>query len=108
MELNLKDRIQLGQYLTKVEEAIATLRMNPQPQDEYLEELRQQYETVLGILESEFLAALVTGRWEGFDQFVGNFKAECTTTTGGVDAADELETPSSIPNLTTDISNRKD
>ncbi|MBD2130707.1 hypothetical protein NDI39_10040 [Microcoleus sp. ZQ-A2] len=99
MELNLKDRIQLGQYLTKVEEAIATLRMNPQPHDERLEELRQQYETVLGLLESAFLAALVTGNWTEFDQFVEDFK--CTTKTEGVDAAVELKTPSSIPNPTT-------
>lgn len=101
MELSFKDRIQLGQHLAGVERAIAFLRLNPQPQDAYLEELRQQYETVLGLLESEFLAALVTGRWEEFDQFVNDFKTECTTMTEGR-AADELPTPSDQTNPTTD------
>lgn len=105
MELSFKDRIQLGQHLREVERAIAFLRLNPQPQDPYLEELRQQYETVLGILESEFLAALVTGRWEEFDRFVEDFK--CTTKTEG-QAADELPTPSGSTHPTTDHNNRKD
>lgn len=107
MELSFKDRIQLGQHLVEVERAIAHLRLNPQPQDPYLEELRQQYETVLGLLESEFLAALVTGRWEGFDQFVNDFRTECTTMTEG-QGADELPTPSATTYPTTDHNNRKD
>ncbi len=74
LKLSFKERIQLGQDLAKVEQAISFLRLHPQPQDEYLEELRQQYETVLGILESEFLGALVTGRWSSFDQFVESFR----------------------------------
>lgn len=74
MELNLKDRIRLGQYLVEVEAAIAKLRFNPPQQDEHLEELRQQYETVLCLLESEFLGAIVTGDWAEFDQFIQDFK----------------------------------
>lgn len=99
MELSFKDRIQLGQHLAEVERAIAFLRLNPQPQDAYLEELRQQYETVLSLLESEFLGAIVTGNWAEFDQFVEGFK--CTTKTEGR-AADELPTPSDQTNPTTD------
>lgn len=78
--------------LMEVEKAIAHLRLNPQPQDERFEELKQQYETVLSLLESEFLGAILTGKWEEFDEFIQGFK---------VDAADELDNPSSIPCLTT-------
>jgi hypothetical protein len=74
MKLNLKDRIQLGNYLVEVEAAIANLRLNPQPNDERLEKFRQQYETVLNILESEFLGAIISGNWAEFDEFVKGFK----------------------------------
>lgn len=61
-------------HLMETEGAIASLRAASQHHDERLEEMRQQYETVLGILESEFLTALVSGYWSDFDQFVENFK----------------------------------
>jgi hypothetical protein len=60
--------------LLELEKAIAHLRLNPQPEDARLEELRQQYETVLTLLESEFLGALMSGDWAEFDQFVSGFK----------------------------------
>ena len=41
---------------------------------EKLEELRQQYETVLTLLETEFLGALISGDWSEFDQFVSDFR----------------------------------
>lgn len=48
-----------------------------QPPD--LEELRQQNETVLTVLESHFLGALLTNDWTQFDQFLSDFK-QCTST----------------------------
>lgn len=61
-------------HLMEIKGAITRLRTASQQHDEQLEELRQQYETVLGILESEFLDALVSDNWVGFDQFVEGFK----------------------------------
>lgn len=61
-------------HLMEIEGAIARLRSASHQHDEHLEELRQQYEPVLGILESEFLGALVSGNWAGFDQFIQGFK----------------------------------
>ncbi len=60
--------------------AIAHLRFNPRPEDERMEELRQEYEAILGLLESEFLGALISGDWSEFDQFVNDFKTQCTST----------------------------
>lgn len=61
-------------HLMEIEGAIARLRSASQQHDEHLEELRQQYEPVLGILESEFLSALISGDWAKFDQFVQGFR----------------------------------
>lgn len=63
-------------YLVEVERAIANLRLEPRPhQDERLEALRQEYETLLTLLESEFLGALLSGDWSEFDQFINEMKA---------------------------------
>lgn len=75
IKLSVLERIRLGQTLREVEQAIAFLQLHPQPHDERLEELRQQYEAVLGLLESEFLGALVTGNWNEFDRFVNEFRS---------------------------------
>ena len=56
--------------------AIAHLRLNPKPEDERLEEFRQEYEAILGLLESEFLGALLSQDWAEFDQFINDFR--CT------------------------------
>lgn len=65
--------------LFELERAIAHLRLNPKPENERLEELRQQYETVLTLLESEFLCALLSSDWTEFDQFINDFRAEAST-----------------------------
>jgi len=39
------------------------------------EALRQEYETVLGLLESYFLEAIISGNWEEFEIFVSHFKS---------------------------------
>lgn len=88
-------------HLMEIEGAIARLRTASHQHDERLEELRQQFEAVLGILESQFLGALTSGSWAEFDQFVEGFKAECTTMTEG-QGADELPTPSATTYPTTD------
>ncbi len=67
-------------YLIELERALADIRLSPAPLDERTEELRQQYETVLTLLESEFLGALISGDWCEFDQFVNDFKTQCTST----------------------------
>jgi hypothetical protein len=66
--------------LEHLEREIAHLRLNPQPDDERLEELRQQYETVLTLLESSFLVGVVTGNWSEFDDFVSMFRSQPTRT----------------------------
>jgi hypothetical protein len=48
-------------------------------QDEKLEELRQEYETVLTLLETHFLEALVSRDWSEFDEFVNDFRVEAST-----------------------------
>jgi CRISPR/Cas system-associated endonuclease Cas1 len=58
----------------ELERALADIRLSPEPMDERTEELKQQYETVLTLLESEFLGALISGDWREFDQFVNDFK----------------------------------
>ena len=55
-------------------------------EDEKLEALRQEYETVLTLLETHFLEAIVSNHWTEFDQFVNDFRAEAS--------ADEVDHPS--------------
>ena len=66
--------------LIELERALADIRLSPEPLDERMNELRQQYETVLTLLESEFLGALLSGDWTEFDQFVKDFRCQPTTT----------------------------
>jgi hypothetical protein len=67
-------------HLVELERALADIRLSPEPLDERTEELKQQYETVLTLLETEFLGALISGDWSEFDQFVNDFKTQCTST----------------------------
>ncbi len=60
--------------LTEIETAHAHIRLSPEPSEERLEELRQQYETVLTLLESHFLGALNSGDWDEFEDFVNDFR----------------------------------
>ncbi len=66
--------------LVELESALAHIRFTSEPLEERLEELKQQYETVLTLLEAEFLGALISGNWNEFDQFVNDFKTQCTST----------------------------
>ena len=66
----------MNQNLMELERALADIRLSPEPMDERTEELKQQYETVLTLLESEFLGALISGDWSEFDQFVNDFKQD--------------------------------
>lgn len=76
--------------LLELEKALAHLRLTPQSEDERLEALRQQYETVLTLLESEFLGALMSGDWSEFDQFVNDFRGEASTKSLSRSGADSL------------------
>lgn len=60
--------------LTELETALAHFRLTPEVCDERFEELRQQYETVLTLLESHFLGALLSGDWTEFEDFVNDFR----------------------------------
>jgi len=60
--------------LMELERALADIRLSPEPLDERMNELKQQYETVLTLLESEFLGALLSGDWTEFDQFIKDFR----------------------------------
>ena len=60
--------------LTELEAALAHLRLTPELCDEHFDELRQQYETVLTLLESHFLGALLSGNWDEFEDFVNDFR----------------------------------
>jgi hypothetical protein len=60
--------------LMELERALADIRLSPAPLDERLEELKQDYETVLSLLESQFLGALLSGDWTEFDQFIKDFR----------------------------------
>ena len=67
--------------LMELERALADIRLSPAPLDERLEELKQQYETVLSLLESQFLGALLSGNWSEFDQFINDFRCPQTQPT---------------------------
>jgi hypothetical protein len=60
--------------LTELETALFNFRLSPGPCDEHFEELHQQYETVLTLLESHFLGALLSGNWDEFEDFVNDFR----------------------------------
>ncbi len=63
--------------LMELEAFLGKLRLEQSPpEDKHLEELRQQYESVLCLLESEFLAAIVGGDWTEFDEFVQSFRED--------------------------------
>ncbi len=62
--------------LLRLETALANIRTSPDPLDERTEELKQHYEMVLCELESEFVAALLSGDWSGFDDYVSMFRHE--------------------------------
>jgi hypothetical protein len=79
--------------LFELERAIAHLRFNPKPEDERLEELRQQCETVLTLLESEFLGAILSGDWSEFDQFLNDFRGQASTKDLSRPGADSLQRP---------------
>ena len=67
--------------LIELQRALADIRLTPAPLDERLEELKQQYETVLTLLESQFLGALLSGDWSEFDQFIKDFRCPLAQTT---------------------------
>jgi hypothetical protein len=75
--------------LVELESALAHIRFTSEPLDERLEELKQQYETVLTLLEAEFLGALISGNWNEFDQFVNDFKTQCSLTPTITEAVDD-------------------
>ncbi len=60
--------------LIRLETALANIRMSQEPLDERTEELKQHYEMVLCQLESEFVAALLSGNWSDFDDYVSMFR----------------------------------
>lgn len=66
--------------LMELQRALADIRLNPNPLDERLEELKQDYETVLSLLESQFLGALLSGDWSEFDQFIKDFRCPLAQT----------------------------
>ncbi len=74
--------------LTELETALAHFRLSPESCDERFEELRQQYETVLTLLESHFLGALLTGDWDEFEDFVNDFRV-----TQDVDETNQIQDP---------------
>lgn len=83
----------MNNQLLELESALADIRLNPEPMDERTEELKQQYETVLTLLESEFLGALMSADWSEFDRFVNDFKTQCTSTqTTKTEAVDDDHT----------------
>ena len=92
--------------LLELERALAHIRFNPEPLDERLEELKQQYETVLTLLESDFLGALLTGDWTEFDQLINDFRCPKTPTTEvAVDESfkEHIETRSRFHQLITQL-----
>src|SRR4028119_370521 len=94
--------------LIQLESALAHIRLTSEPLDERLEELKQQYETILSLLESDFLGALLSGDWTEFDQLINDFRCPKIPTTEA--AADEsfqehIETRSRFHQLTTQLNN---
>src|SRR4028118_749354 len=67
--------------LIQLERALAHICLTSEPLDDQLEELKQQYETVLTLLESGFLGALISGDWREFDQLINDFRGSKTPTT---------------------------
>ena len=85
--------------LMELERALADIRLSPAPLDERLEEIKQQYETVLSLLESQFLGALLSGDWSEFDQFVKDFRCPQTQPTTTEDRDDDRNAEASPKSL---------
>ncbi len=85
--------------LMELERALADIRLSAAPLDERLEELKQDYETVLSLLESQFLGALLSGDWSEFDQFVKDFRCPQTQPTITEDRDDDRNAEASPKSL---------
>jgi hypothetical protein len=83
----------------ELQRALADIRLSRSPLDERLEELKQQYETVLSLLESQFLGALLSGDWSEFDQFVKDFRCPQTQPTITEDRDDDRNAEASPKSL---------
>jgi len=80
--MNLPPIVQLEAFLATPQE------------EESLEALRQEYETVLTLLETHFLEAIISKDWREFDQFVSYFRVEVSTkslTRSGADSFSQTE-----------------
>src|SRR4028118_2406326 len=93
--------------LMELERALADIRLSPAPLDHRLEELKSQYETILSLLESNFLGALLSGDWTEFDQLINDFRCPKTPTTtdAAVDESfqEHIETRSHFHQLITQL-----
>lgn len=66
----------ISKSLFEIERALAEIaNSSSEPDDERLQELKAQYETVLGLLESHFLGAIISSNWDEFEEFVRDFKS---------------------------------
>ena len=65
--------------ILKLEIFLNNLRLNQKPVDPRFEALRENYETVLSLLESEFLGAIVSGNWAEFDELVNDCRSSQKT-----------------------------
>jgi hypothetical protein len=67
--------------LMELEAFLGRLRLNKlerlsEADFQRLQELKEKYETILCMLESDFLAGIVTGNWTDFDELVRTFRGK--------------------------------
>lgn len=65
--------------LIELEAFLGQLRLNKletlsETESQRLQDLKEKYETILCMLESDFLTGIVTGNWTDFDELVKTFR----------------------------------
>lgn len=65
--------------LMELEAFLGQLRLSKleslsEAESQRLQELKEKYEAILCMLESDFLTGIVTGNWTDFDQLVKTFR----------------------------------
>ncbi len=62
--------------LVKLEEFLAKLDLDPEPPSPQLTELKEDWETVLNLIDTLFLESIMSGNWTELEEFIASCKGE--------------------------------
>lgn len=60
--------------LMKLETFLAKLQLDPKPPSQQLIELKEDWETVLNLIEQLFLESIMSGNWAELEEFIASCK----------------------------------